>query len=69
MLQHNLEFAGIRNHIMILYVFSLLLESFTSCIGVRSGALSENQNFFRHNLTPPSFDEFAQYVHFTNNCN
>ncbi len=62
MLQHDLEFAGIRNHIMILHVFSLLLESFTSCIGVRSGALSENQNFLRHISIPPSFVEFAQYV-------
>jgi hypothetical protein len=53
MLQHDIKFAGIRNHIMILHVFSLLCKSFPSCIGVRSGTLSENQDFFRHAWFPP----------------
>jgi hypothetical protein len=64
MFQHDIQFAGIGNYIMILYIFSILCKCFPSCIGMRSGAFSENQDFFRHIQVPPSLVELAHYVVF-----
>ena len=38
--QHDIQLAGIRKHVMILYAFAFLFKCFTSSIGVRSGILS-----------------------------
>jgi hypothetical protein len=55
MFQHGIQLVRVRNDIMILYYFAFLRECFPSSVGVRSGILSKNQNFFRHAGFPPKF--------------
>ena len=64
MFQHDIKFVGIGNYIVILYIFPIFCKCFPSCIGMRSGAFSENQDFFRHVEVPPCLVEFAIYVVF-----
>ena len=47
-LQHGVKMFGLFDHIIIGYLAAFFGKCFTSCPGVRSSILSENQNFVGH---------------------
>jgi hypothetical protein len=48
MLEHGIEFIGFGDDVDIFDLLATLGIRFTSCPGVGSGILAENQYFFRH---------------------
>jgi hypothetical protein len=48
MLEHGIEFIGFGDDVDIFDLLATLGIGFTSCPGVGSGILAENQYFFRH---------------------
>ncbi len=46
--QHGVKMFGIFDHIIIVYLVAFFGKRFTSGPGIRSGILSEKQDFIRH---------------------
>ena len=48
MFQHGFKIPAIFYHITVVYLATFFGKCFTSCPGIGSGILSENQNLFSH---------------------
>jgi hypothetical protein len=46
--QHGVKMFGIFDHVIIVYLAAFFGKRFTSGPGIRSGILSEKQDFIRH---------------------